>query len=85
MRIPTPNKQKAIRSTFARLGMHATARQVVDELACFEVEVREAFVCKVKEQIRREDSRALAERSKQQPKDKSRKCPQQRKIPQRRG
>lgn len=81
----TANKQKAIRRTLARLGMHATARQVADELAVFGVEVSEAFVSKVKDQVRREESKALAERSKRKPEDKRRKRPQQRKIPQRRG
>ena len=81
----TANKQKAIRSTLARLGMHATSKQVVDELAGFGIEVSEDFVSRVKEQIRREESKALQERSKRPPKTKSRKRPQQRKIPQRRG
>ncbi len=80
----TADQQRSIRSTLARLGMHATAKQVVDELANFGVEVSEAFVSRVKEQILREESKAVAERSKREPKNKSRNRPQQRKIPQRR-
>ena len=81
----TANKQRAIRSTLARLGMHATAKRVADELANFGVEVSETFVSRVKDQMQREESKALAKRSKRKPKDKSRNRPQQRKIPQRRG
>jgi hypothetical protein len=81
----TANKQKAIRSTLARLGMHAKPKQVVNELECFGIEVSEDFVSRVKEQIRREESKTLRERSKRPPKNKSLNRPQQRKIPQRRG
>ena len=77
----TANKQKAIRNAIARLGMHAKPNKVVDELAGFGIEVSEEFVSKVKGQIRREESKALRERSKRPPKIKSRKRPQQRKIP----
>jgi hypothetical protein len=65
--------------------MHATPKQVADELEGFGIEVSEEFVVRVKGQIRREASKALAERSKRPPKTKSRSRPQRRKIPQRRG
>ena len=68
----TANKQRAIRTTLARLGMHATAKQVVDGLAAFGVEVSEDFVSRVKEQIRREESKAFRGRSKRPPEIKSR-------------
>jgi len=65
--------------------MHAAPKQVVDELAGFDIDVSEKFVSRVKDQIRREVSKALQERSKRPPKTKSHSRPQQRKIPQRRG
>jgi hypothetical protein len=83
--VMTANKQRAIKNTLARLGMHATPKQVVAELQRFGIEVSEEFVSRVKDQIRREESKALAERSKRPPKKQNRNRLQQRKIPQRRG
>lgn len=79
----TDNKRRAIRSTLARLGMHATSKQVVDVLEGFGVEVSETFVALVRSQMLRDEAKAMRERSKRPPKTKSRKRPQQRKIPRR--
>ena len=81
----TVNEQRAIRSMLARLGMQATPKQVVEALEAFGVEISESFVSQVRFQMVRHDAKATRERSKRPPKIKSRKRPQQRKIPGRRG
>ena len=77
----TVNKQRAIKNTLARLGMHATSKQVADALLGYGIEVSERFVTQVKSQIHRDQAKAMRERLKRPPKSKSRKRPQQRKIP----
>ena len=77
----TVNKQRAIRSTLAQLGMHVNSKQVADALADYGVEVSERFVTQVRLQIFRGEAKATRERSKRPPKIKSRKRPRQRKIP----
>lgn len=81
----TVNKRRAIRNTLGRLGMQATPTQVVEALEGFGVEVSETFVSQVRLQMLRHDTKATRERSKRPPKIKSRKRPQQRKIPGRGG
>ena len=81
----TTNKRKAIRTTLARLGMHATSQQVIEALHELGIEVSERFVSQVKAQMLRDEDKATRERSKRPPKTKSRNRPQQRKIPPRRG
>ena len=77
------NKRRAIRNMLARMGMHSTPGQVVEALESYGIEVNERFVIQVKWQMFRHEAKAVRERSKRDPKDKSRKRPQQRKIPSR--
>ena len=81
----TINKRKAIRTTLDRLGMHATAQQVIEALHGLGIQVSERFVSQVKAQMVRDEAKATRERSKRPPKTKGRSRPQQRKIPPRRG
>ena len=81
----TVNKRKAIRTTLARLGMHATPQQVIEALHELDIEVSERFVSQVKAQILRDEAKATRERSKRPPKTKGHSRPQQQKIPPRRG
>lgn len=81
----TTNKRNSIRTTLARLGMHATPEQVVEALHDLGIEVSERFVTQVKTQMMRDEAKATRERSKRPPKTKSRSRPQQQKIPPRRG
>jgi len=65
-------------------GIQASPTQVVDALDRLGVEVSEQFVSRVRSQMYRDDAKAARERSKRPPKAKSRRRPQQRKIPNRR-
>lgn len=78
------DKRRTIRNMLGQLGMQANPTQVVDALERLGVEVSEQFVSQVKSQMFRDDAKASRERSKRPPKTKSRKRPQQRKIPNRR-
>jgi hypothetical protein len=77
------NKRQAIKSTLLRLGPHAKPEQVIEELERLGIEVSERFVAGVKMQMRRNETKAQKERAKRPPKNKSRKRPQNRKIPKR--
>ena len=79
------NRRKAIRTTLARLGMHATPEQVVEALYGLGIDVSERFVSQVKAQMHRQEAQATRERSKRPPKTKIPSRPQQQKIPPRRG
>lgn len=81
----TSSEQRAIKAAWLRLGLHASPKQVVEALEEFGVEVSEAFVGRVRGQMSRERSSAAREQAKRPPSTKSRKRPQQRKIPGRRG
>ncbi len=80
----TTNRRKAITDMFARMGMHAKPAQVVDALQHCGIEVSERFVSLVRFQMIRDDAKAERQRLKRVPMARSRKRPQQRKIPGRR-
>lgn len=75
--------RQAIRNLLLRLGMHVAPERVVDELEKVGVEVSCNFVLKVKSQMLRDEAAAERERAKRTPVNKSRKRPQQQKIPRR--
>ena len=75
------DKRKPIRDMWIQLGMQASPTQVADALEQLGVEVSEEFVSRVRSQMHRDNAKAARERSKRPPKTKSRKRPQQRKIP----
>ena len=79
----TANKRMAIRSALAHLGMYAAPGRVIEFLEGYGVEVSEELVSRVRMQAFRSEAKAMRERSKQPPKNKSRSRPQQRKIPHR--
>lgn len=81
----TVNKRRAIRNTLARLGMQAKPEQVAEALEGYGIVVSGRLVSRVKLQILLDEAKAVRERSKRPPKSKTRKRPQQRKIPPRRG
>jgi hypothetical protein len=64
--------------------MQASPKQIIDALERIGIEVSEEFASRVKFQMLRDDAKAVREQSKRPPKRKSRKRPQQRKIPKRR-
>lgn len=75
------NKRQAIKHMLLRRGMHVAPEQAVEELEKVGVEVSTNFVAKVKSQMLRDQATAERERAKRTPMSKSRKRPQQRKIP----
>lgn len=77
------NHRQAIKNILPRLGMHVAPEQVVEELEKVGLEVSTNFVAKVKSQMLRDQAAAERERAKRTPVSKSRKRPQQRKIPHR--
>ena len=77
----TTNKSKAIKETLARMGMHAIPAQVVDALESCGVEVNERFVTLVRSQMIRDEAKAERQRLRRDPKVRSKRRPQQRKIP----
>lgn len=78
------DKRKNIRNICIQLGMQASSSQVVDALKRLGIEVSEEFVTRVKFKMLRDEAKAVQQQSKRPPKTKSRKRPQQRKIPNRR-
>jgi|GEM_PF-2170227 len=75
------NPHRAIRDVLRRLGMQADPQQVIETLQQYGVEVSMRLVISVQAEMRREDARAEREQAKRAPADKSRRRPQQRKIP----
>lgn len=77
--------RRTIRGMQLRLGMHASPRQVAERLAACGVAVSESLVAAVKAQMLRQQAAAEREQAKRAPTTKSRRRPQQRKIPRGRG
>ncbi len=75
------NPHRAIRDTLQRLGLHADPQQVIETLQTYGVEVSTRLVTSVQAEMQREAARAEREQSKRTPAVKSRRRPQQRKIP----
>jgi len=75
------NLRRAIRDTLRQLGMQADPQQVIETLQQYGVEVSTRLVTSVMAEMRREEARAEREQAKRPPVDKSRRRPQQRKIP----
>ena len=61
---PTVNKRTAIRNMLARLGMQASAKQVVEALSVHGIAVSDRFVARVKAQMFRDEAKEIRERSK---------------------
>lgn len=73
--------KRAIRDVLNQMGMHVTTKQIVAALEKRGVEVSEAFISRVRGQMARELGKAEREKAKRPPEKKSRRRPQQRKIP----
>lgn len=73
--------RRTIRGVLLRLGMHASPRQVAERLEACGIDVSESLVAAVKAQMLRQQAAAEREQAKRPPKSKSRRRPQQRKIP----
>jgi hypothetical protein len=69
---------------WTQLGMQASPSQIVAALERIGFEMSEEFVSRVKLQMLRGEAKTVQQQTKRPPKTKSRKRPQQRKIPKRR-
>lgn len=71
----------AVKAAVARLGMHATAAQIIDELQRYGLDASTRLVTDVKAQLERQQAKAAREQAKRPPQSKTRRRPQQRKLP----
>lgn len=75
------NPHRAIRDVLRRLGLQADPQQVIEALQPYGVDVSTRLVTSVQAEMQREAARAEREQAKRPPAVRSRRRPQQRKIP----